>query len=45
MKYNTFYLNSKVKTVINLSDTDDIFQSIYSTVILNIQKYAGIGPT
>ena len=45
MKYNTFYLNSKVKTVINLSDIDDIFQSIYSTVILNIQKHAGIGPT
>ena len=43
MKYNTFYLNSKVKTIINQSDIDDTFQSVYSTIISNIQKYAGIG--
>ena len=40
-----FYLNSKVKVIINECDIDDVFQSIYTTVISNIQislgKYSG----
>ena len=35
--YGTFYLNSKAETIINESGNDDVFKSIYSTVILNIQ--------
>ena len=32
--YNTFYSNSKAETIIN----DDVFESIYTTIISNIQK-------
>ena len=39
--YNTFHLNSKAETVINEIDTDDVFESIYSNVISNIQKSLG----
>ena len=42
-KYNTFYLNLKVKTVINESDIGDAFQSIHSTTISNMQKSLGKG--
>ena len=31
--YDTFYSNSKSEIAINESDIDDVFQSIYSTVI------------
>ena len=38
--YNTFYSNSKAETIIN----DDVFESIYTTIISNIQKkYLGKG--
>ena len=37
-KYDTFYANSKAAIIINESDTDYLFQSIYTAVILNLQK-------
>ena len=36
-KYNTFYLYSKAETVSNESDIDHVFESIFTTVISNIQ--------
>ena len=38
-KYDTFYSNSKADKIINKSDIDDVFESIYTTTLLNIQKY------
>ena len=35
-KYSTFYSSSKVETVINESDIDDAFESIYNTIASNI---------
>ena len=40
-KHDTFYSYSKPETVANESDIDDIFESIYATVISNIQKSLG----
>ena len=40
-KYDTFYSSSKAEIIINESDIDDVFQSIYSTIISNIQKSLG----
>ena len=40
-KFNTFYLNSKVEIIINESAINDVFQSIYATVMSNLQKYLG----
>ena len=37
-KYNTFYSNSKAETIINESDIDNVFESIYCKIISNIQK-------
>ena len=37
-KYDNFYSNSKAKIIINESDIDDVFQSIYTTITTNIQK-------
>ena len=34
--YNTFYSNSKKETIAN--ESDDVFESIYTTIILNISK-------
>ena len=31
-KYDTFHLNSKVEIIINKSEIDDVFKSIYTTV-------------
>ena len=42
-KYDTFYSNSKAEIIINESDIDDVFQSIYTTIISNIQKCLGKG--
>ena len=42
-KYDTFYSHSKVATVQSVSDIHDVFQSIYTTVILNMQKSLGKG--
>ena len=32
-KYDTFYLHRKAETIINESDIDDVFESIYTTII------------
>ena len=40
-KYDTFYSNSEAETIINESDIDDVFKSIYTTIISNIQKSLG----
>ena len=40
-KYDSFYSNSKAEIIINESDIDGIFKSIYSTIISNIQKSLG----
>ena len=37
-KHSTFYSNSKAEAVVNESNIDDIFQSIYTTIMSNIQK-------
>ena len=37
-KYDTFYSNWKAETIINESYIDDVFESIHSTMIWNIQK-------
>ena len=38
-KYNTFYSHSKTKIVVNETDIDDnVFKSICTTIISNIQK-------
>ena len=42
-KYYIFYSSSKSEIIINDSDIDDVFQSIYTTIIPNIQKYLGKG--
>ena len=34
----TFYSNSKVESIINESNIDDVFESIYSTIISNIKN-------
>ena len=36
--YDNFYSSLKVGTIINESDIDEVFQSIYTTIITNIQK-------
>ena len=40
-KYDTFCLHSKGETIIHENDIDDVFQSIYTTIISNIQKSLG----
>ena len=40
-KYSTFQSNSKVETIIIESDIDNVFESIYSKIKSNIQKYIG----
>ena len=42
-KYETFYSNSKAEIMINESDIDNLFKSIYTTIISNIQKPSGKG--
>ena len=42
-KYNTFYSNSKAVKIINESDIDDVFESIYTTIKSNMQKSLGKG--
>ena len=38
-----FYSHSKAETTTNENDIDDVFQSIYATIISNIQKSLGKG--
>ena len=40
-KYSTFYSRSKTEIIINERDIDDVFESVYTTIILNIQKSLG----
>ena len=40
-KYDTLYSNSKVETIINENDIDDVFESIYTTVMTKTQKSRG----
>ena len=42
-KYGNFYSSSKAEIIINKSGIDDVFKSIYTTIIENIQKYLGKG--
>ena len=37
-KFDNFYLSSKAEIIINESEIDDMFESIYSTNISNIQN-------
>lgn len=37
-KYSAFYSNSKAKPVINENDIDNVFESIFVTIISNISK-------
>ena len=43
VKYTTFYSNSKAKATINDNVIDDLFESIYNTVISSMQKHLGKG--
>ena len=40
-KYDNFYSNSKGEAIINESDIGHVFQSIFTTIISNIQKSLG----
>ena len=40
-KYDNFYSNSKAEIIINESDIENVFKSIYTTIISNIQKSSG----
>ena len=40
-KYDNFYSSSKGEIIMNKNDIDDVFQSIYTTIITNIQKSLG----
>ena len=42
-RYKNFYLSSNADIVINESDIDNVFQSIYTAIITNIQKSLGKG--
>ena len=42
-KYGTFYSHSKAEAIINECDIDDVFKSIYTTIISTIQQYLGKG--
>ena len=39
--YDNFYSSSKAEIIVNESDIDDVFESIYSTIISNIRKSLG----
>ena len=40
-EYSTIYSNSKAEPIINESGIDNIFESICSTIVSNIQKSLG----
>ena len=35
-KYDTFYSHWKAEPIINVNDIDDVFESVYTTIISNI---------
>ena len=43
LKYDTFNLNSKPETIIYEKDSDDVFESVYNTIMSNIKKSPGKG--
>ena len=43
IKYCTYYSNSKREIIINENDIDDIFESIYITIISTKPKFIGKG--
>ena len=40
-KFDNFYSSSKAEIIINESDIDGVFESIYSTIISNRKKSLG----
>ena len=40
-KHHNFYSSSNAKIVINESDIENVFKSIYTTITANIQKSLG----
>ena len=40
-KYETFYSNLKAEIIINESDIDDAFESVYTTIVANMQESLG----
>ena len=40
-KYDNFYSRSKAEIIINESDTVDVFKSIYTMIVTNMQKSLG----
>ena len=40
IKYGNFYSSPKAEIIINESDIDDMFQSIYTTIITNVRMNA-----
>ena len=42
-KYGNFYSSSKAEIIINESDIDNVFQSVYNAIITNIKKCLGKG--
>ena len=43
IKYDNVYSRSKAEIIINKSDINDVFQSIHTTIISNIQKSLATG--
>ena len=43
-KYDNFCSTSNAEIIINESGIENVFKSIYTTTIANIQKYLGKGP-
>ena len=41
--YSVFYSNSKAEAILNESEIDDLFRSISSPIISNINKFLGQG--
>ena len=42
-KYHNFYSSSKAEIIINESNIENVFKSIYTTIIANTQKSIGKG--
>ena len=42
-KYDTVFSNSEAEIIINKSDIDNVFESVYTTIISNIQDFLGKG--
>ena len=40
-KFTTIYFNSKAETIINETDIDDVFESVYTTITSNARKHLG----